>query len=138
LMMLFNQIRPYEKRRGEAQRLADEWTQLLGKELGMGAKRALTRLKTNYRLILRDFEAIECEARDTVRVGVVGEIFVKYSPLGNNNLEDFLVREGAEVEVPGLLDFCLYCVYNNMMDYQLYHRTSLFAYLGAKAAWRFL
>lgn len=138
LMLLVNQIRPYEKNPGEAQRLANRWTQRLGQELGVGAKRALTRLKNNYRLILKDFEAIECEPRDTVRVGVVGEIFVKYSPLGNNNLEDFLVREGAEVEVPGLLDFCLYCVYNNVMDYRLYRRTSLAAYLGAKLAWRFL
>ena len=53
-------------------------------------------------------------------VGIVGEIFVKYSPLGNNNLEEFLIREGAEVVVPGLVDFCLYTVYNNMEDARLY------------------
>jgi predicted nucleotide-binding protein (sugar kinase/HSP70/actin superfamily) len=53
-------------------------------------------------------------------VGVVGEIFVKFSPLGNNNLEDFLISEGAEVTVPGLLDFMLYSIYNNVIDTELY------------------
>jgi predicted nucleotide-binding protein (sugar kinase/HSP70/actin superfamily) len=74
---------------------------------------------------------------DTVKVGIVGEIFVKYSPLGNNNLEEFLVNEGAEVTVPGLLDFCLYCVYNGIEDHKLYGADSL-KYLGYKAAFKYL
>lgn len=138
LMTLVNQLRPYETDPGEAQALAEAWTRRLGRELGAGAKIALTRLKRNYRTILADFAKIERAPRDTVRVGIVGEIFVKYSPLGNNNLEDFLVSEGAEVEVPGLLDFCLYCVYNNIQDHRLYRRNSALKYLAAKIAWRFL
>ena len=55
-----------------------------------------------------------------MRVGVVGEIYVKFSPLGNNNLEDFLVSEGAEASMPGLLDFFMCsCWCNNMMDFKL-------------------
>ena len=50
----------------------------------------------------------------------MGEIFVKYSPLGNNHLEDFLLKEGAEVAVPGLLDFFLYSTYNDVVDRRLY------------------
>ena len=138
LMTLVHQLRPYETDPGEAQALAEAWTRRLGRELGAGAKIALTRLKRNYRTILADFAKIERAPRDTVRVGIVGEIFVKYSPLGNNNLEDFLVSEGAEVEVPGLLDFCLYCVYNNIQDHRLYRRNSALKYLAAKIAWRFL
>ena len=138
LMLLVNQLRPYETHTGAAQALAEAWTQRLGRELGAGSKIALTRLKRNYRAILADFGKIECVPRDTVRVGVVGEIFVKYSPLGNNNLEDFLVSEGAEVEVPGLLDFCLYCVYNSIQDHRLYRRNSALKYLAARIAWRFL
>jgi len=98
----------------------------------------LTRLRANYGKILADFAKIECTRRDTVKVGVVGEIFVKYSPLGNNNLEDFLVREGAEVVVPGLMDFLLYCMYNNLLDYRLYKRTSFISYAVFSAAYRFL
>ena len=138
LMMLVNQIRPYEIHKGDAQKKADEWTRKLGLHLGRHAKTALLGLKKNYRAILADFASIPCEERDTVRVGVVGEIFVKYSPLGNNNLEDFLVNEGAEVDVPGLIDFMLYCVYNNMMDYRLYKRISLASYGIWNLAYRLL
>ena len=138
LMTLVNQTKPYEKQAGAAQACADKWTQKLGRELGANSRTALSKLKRNYRAILKDFAAIQRVERDTVRVGVVGEIFVKYSPLGNNNLEDFLVREGAEVEVPGLLDFLLYCVYNNVQDYKLYRRISFPAYLGASIAWKYL
>ena len=55
-----------------------------------------------------------------MRVGVVGEIYVKFSPLGNNNLEDFLVSEGAEVSMPGLLDFFMCSCWCHMMDFKLY------------------
>ena len=138
LMMLTNQLRPYELHPGDAQKRAAEWTEKLGRELGTNAKTALFKLKKNYRAILRDFASIPREERDTVRVGVVGEIFVKYSPLGNNNLEDFLVSEGAEVDVPGLIDFILYCVYNNVMDYRLYRRGSRLSNLVWSATYRYL
>ena len=138
LMALANQIKPYEVNKGQAQVLADQWTEKLGRELGVHPKAALFRLKKHYKEIIADFRKIECEEKDTVRVGVVGEIFVKYSPLGNNNLEDFLISEGAEVEVPGLLDFCLYCVYNNIMDYRLYKRVSWLNYIIYNIAYRFL
>ena len=55
-----------------------------------------------------------------VRVGIVGEIYVKYSPLGNSHLEDFLLAEGCEPVVPALMDFILYCVVNNINDARLY------------------
>jgi predicted nucleotide-binding protein (sugar kinase/HSP70/actin superfamily) len=94
-------------------------------------------VKKNYRKIIRDFNAIEVVRTKKPRVGIVGEIFVKYSPLGNNNLEEFLVREGAEVVVPGLADFCLYTVYNNMEDARLYGVRKLTAAIYS-LAYRFL
>ena len=120
LMTLVNQCKPYEVERGSAQTLADRWTDRLAAELTGGGQSGYRRVKDNYRRILDEFAAITVERRETVMVGIVGEIFVKYSPLGNNNLEQFLVDEGAEVVIPGLLDFCLYCVYNNMLDHKLY------------------
>lgn len=125
LMSLVNQCKPYELRRGDAEALAEQWTQRLGRELGSGAKIRYPKIRENYRAIVRDFAAIPKMEKQTVKVGVVGEIFVKYSPLGNNDLEQFLVDEGAEVVVPGLLDFCLYCVFNNINDYKLYGRSAL-------------
>ncbi len=131
LMLLTNQCRPYEKVKGTAEALADAWSERLANEmtLATGAKKAKEAMKyknvlDNYRAIIKDFAAIEgvSERRvnPKVRVGVVGEIYVKFSPLGNNDLENFLVTEGAEPVLAGLLDFCMYVVTNNMMDYELY------------------
>ena len=57
-------------------------------------------------------------------VGIVGEIYVKFSPLGNNRLEEFLLSEGCEPVLPGLMDFCLYCIYNSVIDHDLYSRNA--------------
>jgi len=55
----------------------------------------------------------------------VGEIYVKFAPLGNNNLEQFLLSEGAEPVVPGLIDFILYCIYSRIVDVDLYGGSAL-------------
>ncbi len=138
LLSLSNQCRPYEINKGQTKALADSWTKKLGRELGSGAKIRYKDIKENYKKIVADFAAIPLEKRCAVKVGIVGEIFVKYSPLGNNNLEDFLVSEGAETVVPGLMDFCLYCVYNNINDYRLYRRGSVFYMLLCKLAYKFV
>lgn len=137
LMSLVNQCRPYEINTGEAQRLAGEWTERLGLELGAGRHISYRKVKENYLAILRSFGEIPKRRKDTVKVGVVGEIFVKYSPLGNNDLETFLVGEDAEVVVPGLLDFCMYCAYNNIEDFLLYGRSPA-AHAVYRVAYRFL
>ncbi len=127
ILLLVNQCRPYEKVKGTAEALADAWSERLAQEMtGDNARRAMKykNIKANYRRIIKDFAAIEgVETRKTapkVRVGIVGEIYVKFSPLGNNGLEDFLVAEGAEPVLAGLVDFCLYVVTNAMVDYELY------------------
>ena len=121
LMLLRNQCTPYEIKKGEAKRLAEEWTDRLAEEMTSN-RVSYKKIKQNYKRIVEDFKNIPREDVKKVRVGIVGEIFVKYSPLANNNLEDFLVSEGAEVTVPGLVDFCLYCIYNSLMDKELYGR----------------
>ena len=137
LMTLVNQCKPYELEKGAAQALADRWTDRLAEEMTTGGKGNYRQVKANYRRILEAFGAIPMERRDTVKVGIVGEIFVKYSPLGNNNLEQFLVDEGAEAVIPGLLDFCLYCVYNNLLDNKLYGMQKG-VQLAYKLAYRYL
>ncbi len=136
LLMLRNQCRPYEIRKGESDRLAEEWIDRLAKEMDSG-KLSYRKIKENYGKIVRDFDRIAREEVRKPRVGIVGEIYVKYSPLANNNLDDFLVREGAEVNAPGLVDFCMYCVYNNMADTRLYGIKKL-RYPMVKLAYGFL
>lgn len=136
LMLLKNQCEPYEIKKGESRQKADEWTDRLAAEMTSG-RISYRKVKENYRKIIKDFYNIPREAVKKTRVGVVGEIFVKYAPFANNNLVDFLVSEGAEVTVPGLLDFCLYCVYNSIVDRKLYGRNKLL-YGGYKIVFRFL
>ena len=62
-----------------------------------------------------------------VKVGVVGEIYVKYSPLGNNDLEKFLESQDCEVNLPGLMGFVEYCVANYKLDIDLYGGNKLVA-----------
>lgn len=125
MMHLVGRVRPYETEPGSAAALADKWTKQLGRELGAEGKIRYKHVKENYKAMVEAFAAIPMRPRDTVPVGIVGEIFVKYSPLANNSLEDFLVREGAEVTIPGLLDFCLYCVYNSLVEYRVYGKKKL-------------
>lgn len=129
LMELVNQSKPYELYRGDCERLADEWTARLTEEMTLhGASRR--RAKKNYELMIRDFAKVPKKKEQKVLVGIVGEIFVKFSPLGNNNLESFLLSEGAEAVVPGLLDFCLFVMYNQIEDRRLYgmHKRSALVY----------
>ena len=137
LMTLVNQVKPYEYEPGQAEALADAWTARLGQELGAGGRIRWRRTRANCRSVIAYFAAIPRSSEPKLKVGVVGEIFVKYSPLGNNDLEQFLVNEGAEVVVPGLLDFCLYSLSDRLVDYQLYGKRPFTHHLYA-LAYRFL
>ena len=89
-----------------------------GFQQGKGMSRG--QMRTNFDAICADFASIPVTGEQKVRVGVVGEIYVKFSPLGNNNLEDFLLSEGAEPVVPGLTDFMIFKIYNRVVDVDLY------------------
>lgn len=125
MMSLANQVKPYEKTSGDSDRLVEKWTDTLGKQLGLKGKSNYRKIKENYASIIADFAKIPVEHKDTVKVGIVGEIFVKYSPLANNELEKFLLSEGAEPVVPGLFDFLMYCVYNALTEYRVYGKNAL-------------
>jgi predicted nucleotide-binding protein (sugar kinase/HSP70/actin superfamily) len=136
LMLLRNQVRSYEYEKGASEKLAEEWTERLA-TFFENKHISYRMVKEKYVEILRDFDRIPRSKEPKIQVGIVGEIFVKFSPLGNNNLEQFLVSEGAEVVMPGLLDFCLYCVYNGILDYKLYGMNRLYS-IGCRLVDRYL
>lgn len=141
LMSLTNQVKPREVHSGDAEALADRWTDRIVSEL---ASRKHTRIsypkiRANYGRIIADFAAIPVDpAKKPLPVGIVGEIYVKFSPLGNNDLEAFLTREGAEVVMPGLLDFFCYVAYNGIFDGQYFGQSIKKNPLLWKAAAKFL
>ena len=63
---------------------------------------------------MRDFDCLPITDEKKPRVGVVGEILVKYHPAANNDVVTLLESEGAEAVVPDLTDFLLYCCYNQI------------------------
>lgn len=119
LMLLKNQCLVYEKHKGDTMAKVKKWEDTLTREIIAG-KLQKEHVRENYRTIVKDFKKIKRNKDTKVKVGIVGEIYVKFSPLGNNHLEDFLYNEDVEVFLPGLYDFCLYCVENMIMDNELY------------------
>lgn len=125
IMRLVNQCRPYEVVKGSADELADKWTSKLVKALVDAKVVRYKKVKSEFYNIVKDFSELPCIRTPKTRVGIVGEIYVKFSPLGNNHLEDFLVEENCEPVLAGLIDFVMYCVYNSIADYELYRRSRL-------------
>jgi len=115
LMNLGNQTRPCEINKGQTDHLVERWTQLL-----VDHKMSLSHLRRNLNQIADDFAAIPVHRTKKITVGVVGEIYIKYAALGNNNLEQFLADEDCEVVVPGLLDFLIFMGDHHLVDTKRY------------------
>ncbi len=119
IMSLYNQCKPYEKEAGASEKTRLECVALV-KEALDGKKYAAYKKVVGE--ILDRFSKVERRQERRVRVGVVGEIYVKYSPLGNAHLEDFLRAEGCEPVIPALMDFVMYCIVNTLNDKTFYGR----------------
>ncbi|MEG2500453.1 MAG: 2-hydroxyacyl-CoA dehydratase [Oscillospiraceae bacterium] len=120
LMCLSNQLRPYEDNSGSVNALVDKWTAKITGQFYQKRGVSLADMKENFTAIADDFALLPITKTPKVKVGIVGEIYVKYSPLGNNRLESFLQTENCEVNMPGLLGFLQYCIFNSAKDIKLY------------------
>ncbi|GHU55742.1 2-hydroxyglutaryl-CoA dehydratase [Clostridia bacterium] len=117
LMSLYNQCKPYEIIDGKTDKKLEYWEKVLAHNFKNG--RFLSR-KNIYKAILDDFASVERSKEKKIRVGIVGEIYVKYSPLANNHLEEFLISENCEPVVPSLLEFVMYCTVCALMNGKIY------------------
>ncbi len=125
IMMLHNQCRPYEVVPGSSRKAVEVCMDVISRRFTGNRVILYKEVKKLYHFILRAFEKVRLDRSvEKKKVGVVGEIYVKFSPLGNNHLEDFLIAEGCEPVLAGLLDFCLYCLYNAVIDHRLYGRSA--------------
>ena len=103
--------RPYEKKPGSADALHQKWKKHCIVSLSKRAP-AMMEFSRNVRGIIRDFDHLPRLDVKKPKVGIVGEILVKFSPLANNHIVELLESEGAEAVMPDLMDFLLYCFYN--------------------------
>ena len=119
MMWLKNQVKPYELEAGATDTIVNKWIDKITKQFD---STSFMHMKKNYRQMISDFANIKRSSEEKIRVGIVGEIYMKYAPLGNNELEDFLMQEGCEPVVSGVMDFGLYCLENSSVDHAYYNR----------------
>jgi predicted nucleotide-binding protein (sugar kinase/HSP70/actin superfamily) len=110
LMRVLLRTRPYERFEGSAHRLYKKWAARCRDSLSDGGRRGFRR---NLKGMIEDFDSLERSEREIPRVGLVGEILVKFHPAANNNIVETIEEEGCEAVVPDLLDFFLYSAYNS-------------------------
>ena len=111
LMKCLYRMRPYEKVKGSANRLHKKWEKICI-DFVSGPKVSFKKYKQICRTMIRDFDRLPITDEKKPRVGIVGEILVKFLPAANNHLAELLEREGAEAVCPDLIDFFMYSFYN--------------------------
>ncbi len=120
LMMLLYQTRPYEKKKGAADRCWKKWIDRMSRDLISGKNLSLIYMHRNFRLMCKDFARIRNdEWRDPATrkqvIGLVGELYVKYCHLGNWDVVDFVENNGAEIHVNGVSYYTLYYMDTHMV-----------------------
>ena len=115
-MRVVYRTRPYEMVDGSVNQLHRKWVAICKKSIANGN---FKEFRKNLKGIITDFDTIPLkEGLQKPRVGIVGEILVKFLPAANNDLVGLLEAEGAEAVVPDLLDFLLYSSYNANFKYE--------------------
>jgi predicted nucleotide-binding protein (sugar kinase/HSP70/actin superfamily) len=117
ILWLKNQCKPYEVVPGHTDKVVEILTNQLDQAFANGK---YLFLGINYMKILNAFKKIELKKEKKPKVGIVGEIYMKYAPLGNNDLENYLISQGAQPVVTGVLDFMFYSLNNIFVDAKLY------------------
>lgn len=135
-MRCLYRTRPYELVPGTANAIHEKWKKKCIAFISKPNMNSHFAYKRLCREIIRDFDNLPMKDTVKPKVGVVGEILVKFLPAANNYLVDLLESEGAEAVVPDLLDFFLYCFYNS--NFKAEHlgtkkSSALKANLGIKA-----
>jgi len=115
LMKVLYRVRPYEITAGSADQLLAKWMEICKKNVRTGERKVF---RHNLQGIVQDFENLPIKDERKPRVGLVGEILVKYHPAANNNMADFIEKSGAEMVIPGLTEFFLYCAYGREFEHR--------------------
>lgn len=132
LMKLVLATRPYEKESGAADRMHDHWAEIIKQHLKLGK---LSVFKKDLHDMARDFDAIPVDLAPKPKVGIVGEILVKYHCRSNEHLVSTIEQEGGEAVVPDITNFVLYSLMDNVFSRKLLDgslKSSLMSRLAVK------
>ena len=131
-MNMVYRMRPYEKVPGSVNALHKKWEDICIKQLTR-EKVHMKDFKRNIKQMVKEFDEIPITDEVKPRVGVVGEILVKYLPSANLEIVDLLEREGAEAVVPGLLGFVYYITENAIFKRDNLGASKIFAFFNTIA-----
>ncbi len=120
IMLLKNQTLPYEAHAGDTNAVVEKWNRELLSQFSQNRGLFGDAVRRNLRNMAEDFRGVERLDVKRTKVGIVGEIYVKYSSFGNNGLEEFLLSQGCEFMVPGVIGFFQFMFDNRQTDYRLY------------------
>ncbi|NCB33666.1 MAG: 2-hydroxyglutaryl-CoA dehydratase [Erysipelotrichia bacterium] len=120
LVALRNQTQAYEITKGDSDALQQYWLDKISVWIRSNKNYLIPAIRHNFTALAKSFAAIPMKKEPKVKVGVVGEIYVKFSPLGNNDLIHFLESQDCEVNLPSLMGYAEYCCANWMLDYEYY------------------
>ena len=127
LMNVGHRIRPYEVVSGTTNGLLEQWIEICKENIRTGNRRIF---RENLKKIVRDFDSIQIKDERRPRVGLVGEILVKFHPAANNYMVDFIEKSGAEMVVPGLTEFFLFCAWSREYEHKYLAGSKLRGMLG--------
>lgn len=120
LMWAYNRTRAHEINKGDSYALLMQLTDKLAKDISQHNWFSLKHVKKQLQMIMTAFDEIPMHITKKVKVGIVGEIYAKYAPLGNNKLEEFLLAENAEVVISGVMDFVLAVIVNRREENNIF------------------
>ncbi|SUY46946.1 putative CoA-substrate-specific enzyme activase [Clostridium putrefaciens] len=130
LMRVLYKVRPYEKIKGSSNELYNKWVEKIKVNVSNGKHKEF---RQNIKDIVYDFDNLEINNIVKPKVGLVGEILVKFHPSANNNVVELIEREGAEAVMPDLLDFFLYSSYDQDYKYKYLSGSKISQILGNTA-----
>lgn len=122
-----NATRPYEKEKGSVNKLKEKWIEICRDNIVKMSSKTYREIIND---IVEEFDNVEILDIKKPKAGIVGEILVKYLQEANNHLQDTLEEEGAEVIVPDLMDFFMYCLKNTEIKKDLYGKSPWTAFFG--------
>ncbi len=131
-MRCLYKVRPYEKVQGSANAVYEKWNAIVSQQMERGDVKPFAK---NVAAIVRDFDAVETNDVIKPKVGIVGEILVKFHPTANNRAVELIEREGGEAVCPDLLDFFMYAFYNDTIKFQLLDGTRKKKFVSDIAIW---
>ncbi len=131
LMRCLYKVRPYEVTEGSADALYEKWNAIICEDL----KNKKNNFKKYVPMIVKEFDALPVKDEVRPKVGIVGEILVKFHPVANNNAVRLIEREGGEAVVPDFADFFLYQLVNSTTKYEILDGSKKKSIVGKLGIW---